>query len=87
MATSGSGSMDACKPNISNNMKNPKLAVPNALIRSAFYKTSDGLGRLIAAIEGTEVTAGDPALSRALQGLQKAFDEVYRVLEEKYNWD
>jgi hypothetical protein len=67
-------------------MSKPKIDVPNTMIRTGFYKTSDGLYSLISAIQSTDVTSADPALSNALKGLQTAFANVSKALE-KYNWD
>jgi len=67
-------------------MSKTKIDVPNTMIRSGYYKTSDGLYSLISAIQSTDATSTDPALLKALDGLQTAFGNVSKALE-KYNWD
>lgn len=67
-------------------MSKAKIAVPNMMIRSGYYKTSDGLYSLISAIQSTDATSTDPALLKALEGLETAFSDVSKALE-KYNWD
>jgi hypothetical protein len=67
-------------------MSKTKIAVPNTMIRSGYYKTSDGLYSLISAIQSTDATSTDPALLNALEELQTAFCNVSKALE-KYNWD
>ena len=67
-------------------MIKPKTDVPNTMIRAGFYKTSDGLYSLISAIQSTDATSTDPALLKALDGLETAFDGVAWALN-KYNWD
>lgn len=66
--------------------KKPKITVPNTMIRSGFYKTSDGLYSLMGAIHSTDVTSTDPTLLKALEGLQTAFANVSKALD-KYEWD
>lgn len=67
-------------------MSKTKIAVPNTMIRSGYYKTSDGLYSLISAICRIDATSTDPELLKALNGLETAFGNVYKALE-KYNWD
>lgn len=67
-------------------MSKTKIAVQNTMIRSGYYKTSDGLYSLISAINSTDATSTDPELLKALNGLETAFGNVYKALE-KYNWD
>jgi translation initiation factor 2 alpha subunit (eIF-2alpha) len=67
-------------------MSKTKIAVPNTMIRSGYYKTSDGLYSLISAICRTDATSTDPELLKALNGLETTFGNVYKALE-KYNWD
>lgn len=67
-------------------MSKAKIAVSNTMIRSGYYKTSDGLYSLISAIQSTDATRTDPALLKALDGLEIAFVDVSKALE-KYNWD
>lgn len=67
-------------------MSKAKIDVPNTMIRSGYYKTSDGLYSLISAICNTDATSTDPELLKALNGLETAFGNVYKALE-KYNWD
>jgi hypothetical protein len=67
-------------------MSKAKIEVPNTMIRAGYYKTSDGLYSLISAIQSTDATSTDPALLKALGGLETAFGNVSKALE-KYNWD
>ena len=67
-------------------MSKAKIDVPNTMIRSGYYKTSDGLYSLISAICSTDATSTDPELLKALNGLETAFGNVSKALE-KYNWD
>ena len=67
-------------------IKKEKLHVPNSMIRAGYYNTSDGLYSLISAIQSTDATSTDPELSKALEGLQTAFGDVFKALD-KYAWD
>ena len=60
-----------------------KKTLSNSYIRQAFYETSDGVSRLVAASELLK----DKELEKLAKELQTKLDQ-YRVnITDKYNWD
>ena len=62
------------------------IPVSGTDIRSAYYKSGDGVGALVDAVANEPATKDDAKLKKAVADLDKAHTAVFNALKP-YNWD